>query len=296
MIKKRVVCFLIALSVLFSFPAFSEENTTGESGILEVHFLCVGTNDAILLTIDGESAFIDSGNYSEGVYCAEYLKNYGVSSLKYYIASHYHLDHIGGAPAIVSAIETESLVYSYDRALEAMYIMAQDENEIAALDQANRIPMNYLDSITLGGATLTCVGPKAYVKKHGIQDTSENNNSILLHVTYGDISFFLTGDSPSWKVLEMAKSHPEVLSSNVIKAPHHRGGFDKSVYKLMDTDYVVFSTAGTWLPLKDQMTWASQASDHILITADNRNGWIRFFTDGKTLRVETEFEYDYSAE
>lgn len=287
--RKTFLAVLLCVCTLFSLYAVSEE----ETGILEVHFLDVGTNDGILLTIDGESAFIDSGNYPEGVYCAEYLKNYGIDSLKYYITSHYHLDHIGGSPAIISSIPTENVIYTYERALEAMYVMAKTDEEIASLDATNKIPCNYGDVFTLGGAYLTCVGPKSYVPKRDLYDTTENNNSMLLHVTYGDISFFLTGDSPSWKVLEMAKDHPEVLSSNVIKAPHHRGGFDKSVYKMMDTDYVVFSTAGTWLPLKDQMTWADQASDHILITADNRNGWIRFKTDGKALSVETEFDYDY---
>lgn len=285
---KNVLTIFLALFVLMTACAFSEE----AHEIFEVHFLSVGTNDGILLKAGDECAFIDSGNYPEGEKCVEYLKEMGVTRLKYYIGTHAHLDHVGGAPAIVAAIPTESVIYTYDAALRAMYVMAKDENEIAALDALERCPIAYGDKYTLGGATLTCVGPESYVPKSDLQDTSENNNSLLLHVTFGEFSLFLTGDTPSWKVLEMHKNHPEVLKSTVIKAPHHRGGFDESVYERMDTQYVVFSTADTWLPKKDQMELAL-AQGRVLITADNRNGDIVFTTDGETLSVRTQFEYDY---
>lgn len=289
---RKVLSVLAALFILLIPSAFSEETQE----ILEVHFLSVGTNDGILLRAGDECAFIDSGNYPEGVKCAEYLKEAGVTNLKYYIGTHAHLDHVGGASAIISRIPTESIVYTYEANLNAMYVMAKTEEDASALDAALRIPMNYMDVLTLGGATLTCVGPETYVPKHDLYDTTENNNSLLLHVQYGGISFFLTGDSPSWKVLQMDKKHPEVLKSSVIKAPHHRGGFDKSVYKLIDSEYIVFSTADTWLPQANQMKMAEESSKGVLITADNRNGNIVFTTDGKTLSVRTQFDFDYTAD
>ena len=286
---KKIFSVLFAVFMLLMSSAFSEDNHE----VFEVHFLCVGTNDGILLRYGDECAFIDSGNYPEGVMCAEYMKEVGVTKLKYYIGSHAHLDHVGGAPAIVSAIPTESAIYSYDTAKRAMYVMAKTDEEVQALDALEWLPINYGDVFWLGDVKITCVVPETYVPKHDLQDTSENNNSVLLQVTFGNFSVFLTGDSPSWKVLEMHKKHPEVLKSTVIKAPHHRGGFDKSVYKLMDTQYIVFSTAGTWLPQKDQMTMAGDSASHVLITADNRNGNIVFITDGETVAVQTQFDYNY---
>ncbi len=287
---KKVFSILFAVFLLIAPCAFSQE----EPDLFEIHFLSVGTNDAILLRCGDECAFIDSGNYPEGEKCVEYLKKMGVLRLKYYIGSHAHLDHVGGAPVIVSEIPTESVIYTYDKALDAMYKTAKTDEQIQALDALQRCPINYGDTYMLGDVKLTCVGPESYVPKYDLKDTSENNNSMLLHVTFGNFSVFLTGDSPSWKVLEMHKNHPEVLKSTVIKAPHHRGGFDKSVYKLMDTGYVVFSTADTWLPLRDQMEMAMQSSESVLITADNRNGNIVFMTDGETVTVRTQFEYDYA--
>lgn len=286
---KKFLSFLAALFLFLAPSAFSEETEE----IFEVHFLSVGTNDGILLRAGDECAFIDSGNYPQGEMCVEYMKSVGVTNLKYYIGTHAHLDHVGGAPTIVGAIPTEGVIYTYDKTLAAIYAMRKTEEQISALDALVRYPIAYGDVFTLGGATLTCVGPEMYVPKSSFQDQTENNNSLLLHVKFGDITFFLTGDSPSWKVLQMDKNHPEVLKSTVIKAPHHRGGFDKTVYKLIDTEYVVFSTADTWLPLEDQMKMAWESSENVLITADNRNGNIVFTTDGKTLSVQTQFDYDY---
>ena len=44
------------------------------------------------------------------------------------------------------------------------------------------------------------------------------------------------------------------------------------------------------------MALSTKYCDNILITADNRNGNIIFRTDGKTLSVETQFDYDYDLE
>ena len=290
--SKRLLSIFMTLFMLVPFIAFSEE--PGE--IFEVHFLSVGANDAILLRAGDECAFIDCGNRPQAPICIDYLKNAGVTSLKYYIASHAHLNHVGGATQIIAEFPTKGLIYAHDMVRHQIEKQAKTDEEAAAFAALELHPTDYLDTYTLGGATLTCVGPEFYSHIYRINDISENKNSLLLHITYGDTGFFLTGDSTSEKILQMSKKHPEVLKSDVIKAPHHRGGFYQSVYDLIDAKYLVFSTADTWLPKEDQMAMAAKSFDNILITADNRNGNIVFRTDGKTLSVETQFDYDYGAE
>lgn len=293
MLAKRILSALLFIVFAFAFPgAFSEEN----AGVFEVHFLSVGSNDGILLRAGDECAFIDSGNLPEGRFCVDYMKDAGVERLKYYIGTHAHRDHVGGAPVILTEIPTEAIIYTYDMVLYAINSVAYSIGMTeGVLEDIQKYPAKQGDVFTLGGATLTCVGPDSYIRKNDFRDNSENNNSLLLHVTYGDVSFFLTGDSPSWQVLKMNKIYPEVLKSHVIKAPHHKGGFDKSVYDLIDCRYFVFSTADDALPQKDQMDMALMSSACVLITADNRNGHIVFTTDGKTLSVKTQFDYDYTA-
>lgn len=289
---KIFLSILLAAFLLMPPNAFCQENAE----VLEVHFLSVGDNDGILLRMGDECAFIDSGNYAEGEFCTEYMKNAGVTKLKYYIGTHAHRDHVGGASVIISKIPTENLLYTYDMTLYCIYSTAKTDEERAMLDATAQHAVNYGDSFTLGGATMTCVGPESYIRKYSFTDNTENHNSLLLHVTYGDTAFFFTGDSPSWKILQMNKNHPEVLRSSVIKAPHHKGGFDESVYELMECQYMVFSTSDIGLPKADQMEPALRECGNVLITAGNRNGHIVFTTDGKTLSVQTQFDYDYTAE
>lgn len=289
---KRVLSIFMTLFLLVSFIAYSEE----PEEIFEVHFLSVGDNDGILLRAGDECAFIDSGNYTEGPICAEYLKSVGVTNLKYYIGTHAHRNHVGGAAYILSAIPTEGLIYTHEMVPFQISRTAKTDEEKAVLETVEHYPTNYMDVYTLGGATLRCVGPESYSNIYSYNSLSENDNSMLLHVTFGNISFFLTGDSPNRKVLQMNKNHPEVLKSTVIKAPHHGGGFSKDVYGLIDTEYMIYSTSDIGLPPETHIKMAMAYSDNILITADNRNGNIIFRTDGKTLTVQTEFDYDYSAQ
>ncbi|MBQ4158746.1 MAG: hypothetical protein IJD86_11505 [Clostridia bacterium] len=289
---KRLLSIIMTLFMLVPFIAFSEE----PEEIFEVHFLSVGDNDGILLRAGDECAFIDCGNRPQAPICIDYLKNAGVTSLKYYIASHAHTNHVGGAPQIIAEFPTKGLIYTHDMARYQIEIHTKTDEEAAAFAALELHPTDYLDTYTLGGATLTCVGPEFYSYIYRINDTSENKNSLLLHITYGDISFFLTGDSTSEKILQMSKMHPEVLKSDVIKSPHHGGGFYQSVYDLIDSQYIVFSTSDIGVPKENQMTMAAKSFDNILITADNRNGNIIFRTDGKTLSVETQFDYDYDLE
>ncbi len=289
---KRLLSIIMTLFMLVPFIAYSEE----PEEIFEVHFLSVGDNDGILLRAGDECAFIDCGNYTEGPICVDYMKSVGVTNLKYYIGTHAHRDHIGGAPYIIASIPTESLIYTHEMTSFAIDRMAKTDEQTKALAAITRYSINYLDEFTLGSAMLRCVGPKFYANIFQYNNTTENHNSLLLHVVFGDISFFLTGDSPSTQILDMHKNHPEVLKSNVIKASHHSAGFWESVYELMDTQYMVFSTSEIGLPGEVQMALSTKYCDNILITADNRNGNIIFRTDGKTLSVETQFDYDYDAE
>ncbi|MDD7411607.1 MAG: hypothetical protein PUK86_00100, partial [bacterium] len=63
---------------------------------LDVHFMNIDRNDGILIVCDGEAAFIDSGMPRFGTQAVEYMQSQGISSLRYYIGTHGHRDHVGG--------------------------------------------------------------------------------------------------------------------------------------------------------------------------------------------------------
>src|SRR5437016_10172870 len=77
-------------------------------GELQVHVLDVGPieGDSILIISPaGKSVLIDAGDAGKGKIVLDALKRYKVEKLDYFIATHPHPDHIGGADEVMNAIK-----------------------------------------------------------------------------------------------------------------------------------------------------------------------------------------------
>ena len=75
----------LALSAFVSFPAFAQTR---------IHILDVGQGLSILAESQGHYLLYDGGDADQSSYVVAYLKEQGVSSLDYVIASHYDSDHL----------------------------------------------------------------------------------------------------------------------------------------------------------------------------------------------------------
>src|SRR5436853_7793972 len=78
------------------------------SGELQVHVLDVGPieGDSILIiSPTGKSVLIDAGDAGKGRVILDALKRYKIEKLDYFIATHPHPDHIGGADEVMNAIK-----------------------------------------------------------------------------------------------------------------------------------------------------------------------------------------------
>ena len=79
-----------------------------------VHFLDVGQGDCSLIICDGKTMLIDAGENGNESDIIEYLNNQGVKTLTYFIATHPHSDHIGGAQEVINSFEVENIINSYN--------------------------------------------------------------------------------------------------------------------------------------------------------------------------------------
>src|SRR5436309_12678310 len=80
---------------------------------LQVHVLDVGPveGDSILIiSPSGKSVLIDAGDAGKGKVVLEALKRYKVERLDYFIATHPHPDHIGGADEVLNAIKVGTVI------------------------------------------------------------------------------------------------------------------------------------------------------------------------------------------
>src|SRR6266478_7279188 len=83
------------------------------TGELQVHVLDVGPieGDSILIVSPtGKSVLIDAGDAGKGKVVLDALKRYKIDKLDYFIATHPHPDHIGGADEVMNAIKVANVI------------------------------------------------------------------------------------------------------------------------------------------------------------------------------------------
>jgi competence protein ComEC len=94
--------------------ATASHEAYAENSDLEVHFIDVGTGDAILIKVpvDGQDKWllIDGGYDGDGKdQILPYLRERGVKQFEYVIATHYDGDHIGGFDEIFPEVSVKNL-------------------------------------------------------------------------------------------------------------------------------------------------------------------------------------------
>src|SRR2546423_4923717 len=82
-------------------------------GELQVHILDVGPieGDSILvISPTGKSVLIDAGDAGKGKVVLDALKRYMIDHLDYFVATHPHPDHIGGADEVLNATKVAKVI------------------------------------------------------------------------------------------------------------------------------------------------------------------------------------------
>jgi competence protein ComEC len=226
------------------------------TGELQVHVLDVGPieGDSILIIAPGgKSVLIDAGDAGKGKVVLEALKRYKVDHLDYFIATHPHPDHIGGADEVLSAIKVETVIDNgvdlSTPVLEATpagkgsktkatppppppkksktkTVNSFFDEYAAALKQngAQHEKAQPGKKYDLGGgAILTVLGPTEpfFTRDHVKAGGNETNaNSIVLRLDYGEFSMLFMGDAEA-QTEERLLGKDLNLKATVIKVAHH---------------------------------------------------------------------------
>jgi len=222
---------------------------------LQVHVLDVGPveGDSILIiSPSGKSVLIDAGDKGKGKVVLEALKRYKVEHLDYFIATHPHPDHIGGADEVISVVKVGTVIDNgVDLSTPAPAQITGKETKSkpkptpapakrAKTKTVTSFFDEYRDAVEQsgaqyekaqpgkkydlgGGAILTILGPSEplFTKdqmKAGGNDT--NANSIMLRVDYGDFSMLFMGDAEAQTETRILTKDLE-LNAKVLKVAHH---------------------------------------------------------------------------
>lgn len=178
------------------------------SDTLEVHYLDVGQGDAIYIGYGDFDMVIDAGNNDDGDLVVDYLAGRVTEPIELIVASHAHEDHIGGLDDVIHAHSVKTVI---------------DSGEV----KDTKTYRDYMAAALESGATvLNDENQTYYIDEHvtveimeAVDDASNtNNNSVLVKLTYDEVSFLFTGDMEE-EVESSILLKP--IKATVFKAAHH---------------------------------------------------------------------------
>ena len=214
--EQETVESVIASSEESSEPILSEPIVSD----MEVHFIDVGEADAALVLCGSGAMLIDGGNVGDSSLIYAYLKSHDISYLDYIVATHAHEDHVGGLAGALNYADVGTVycpVTTYDS--DAF----SDFKKYVEKNNAQITVPSVGDSFALGNAIVEILGLNA--------GSEDNDTSIILKITHGEISFLFTGDAEREAEQAVLNSGCD-LSSTVLKVGHH-GSADSSTYPFL---------------------------------------------------------------
>ncbi len=283
---RRIRYFLCAALCVGLLLALSTAALARSEG-LEVHFMDIGRNDGILIRCGGEDVFIDAGGYKRGEEATAYMKSVGVTGLKYYIGTHAHDDHVGGAPVIIAAMKPGAVIQPHDGVRKAIIKNIRATNQKVIVRETPYVTMTVGQEITVGGATLKCIGPVS-IRKVSAESGFENDNSLVLMLTYGEVDILLSADATSSSFEAIAAADPSALQADVYKNAHHNQVTREPIIRMIQPEYVIFSTAKGRGPSDDYQDILSRNGILSLMTTKDHSGHIILRTDGQSIAFETQ--------
>ena len=243
-------------------PWWRTQPPPASGGELTVRILDVGpiNGDAMLISSPaGKTVLIDAGDTTKGKAVVEALKRNNIQQLDYFIATHPHPDHIGGAAEVFKAVKVLNVIDNgQPPSVPAELVAATSQKSVGAKKQAKptkpaktstltKFYDDYKAAVTSsgahyetarpgtkydlgGGALLMILAPSEpfFTKdKMSTGGNEANANSIVARLDYGSFSMLLTGDAEDQTEHRLLTKELD-LTSKVIKIAHHGSKYASS--------------------------------------------------------------------
>lgn len=179
-----------------------------------VHMIDVGQADAILIQNDDNYMMIDAGNRGDEDVIQEYLTDFEIDKLDYFIGTHPHEDHIGSASMVIEEFIPDTIMLpekiATTKVFKEMLTSIQNNEKQITVPEVGEV-------FKFGDDSFVVLSPNE-VKN----DT--NNNSIVIMYTHtnpnGDTKWLFTGDAEVDIETELLNRNID-LDADVLKAGHH---------------------------------------------------------------------------
>jgi len=278
-----IMCIILSFSCCCISNHKSTESVihSNLTGNLTVTFIDVGQGDSeLIVSPSGKVMLIDAGESEQSSKVVSVAKEKLVKSFDVVVMSHPHSDHIGGIFYIISK-------YPVDQVIDSGYPHTTKtyENILNLIDRRN------ISYRVVKNGDIVDFDPNVRVEVLNPQNTwfeNINDNSVVLKMTYGDVSFLLPGDAENDAEQVYARQLDHI---DVLKVGHHGSKTSTGSYLLnkIYPDVSIISVG------KDNsyghpsiVTLNNLAKSHSEIYRTDVNGDITVTTDGNTYSIVTE--------
>lgn len=231
--RKRSLVFTIILLLNFLFVCryvpYIKQISAGVvkplDSFLEIHMIDVGQAESILVVQGEHAMLIDTGGMFDGRKIVEYLQSVGIRKLDAVVLTHYHIDHSGGMHDVLSAINVKKVFGMRGKYISTLqelfwYSDMQISRLTSTIVHFKKIALEspyqeagFLKTMWLGDAEVDFLAQETHTDV-------VNNKSIVMKISYGDVSALFTGDSQ--KEVENSLLEAKIdISADILNVGHH---------------------------------------------------------------------------
>jgi beta-lactamase superfamily II metal-dependent hydrolase len=307
-------------------PWWRTQPPPASGGELTIRILDVGpiNGDSLLITSpSGKTVLVDTGDTTKGKAVVDALKRNNIQQLDYFIATHPHPDHIGGAAEVFKAVKVLNVIDNGQqppglaappKAPAGKKPAPQGNTKATKTTSLTKFFDDYKAAVSSsgahyenakpgtkydlgGGAILTILAPSEplFTKDKMTSGGNEANaNSIVARLDYGSFSMMLAGDAEEQTEHRLLTKELE-LRSRVLKIGHHGSKYASSGDFLSRVQpEVAIVSCGAWNryghPSQAVLDRLRAANPNVKLYRTDLQGEITITTRGTDIVVKTAKE------
>jgi len=189
------------------------EDLNAPSNVMKVTFFDVDQGDACLFEMpNGAVVLIDGGDdgYGDAVINPA-LDERKITVIDLLVLTHPHADHCGGLDEVLEHVGVREIWENGETLGTVAYNRFASARDAVGADILHPVEGTFVD---MGAVHILVIGAQQEYE-------GENNDSLVLKISYGDVDFLMTGDIEAEEQLDEVDDYKTALNSEVLKVPHH---------------------------------------------------------------------------